>query len=100
MRGNSFGKMFSFTSFGESHGEAMGVVIDGMVPGITIDMTALQSELARRAPGQRAFTTARKEADHAEILSGVFEGKTLGTPIAVIVRNTDQRSADYDKLKS
>lgn len=100
MRGNSFGKMFSFTSFGESHGAAMGVVIDGMIPGIKVDIAALQAELARRAPGQSAFTTARKEADLAEILSGVFEGKTLGTPIAVIIRNTDQRSADYDKLKS
>lgn len=100
MRGNSFGKMFSFTTFGESHGAAMGVVVDGMIPGITINEKALQSELARRAPGQSAFTTARKEADTAEILSGIFEGKTLGTPIAVIVRNTDQRSIDYDKLKA
>lgn len=92
--------MFSLTSFGESHGEALGVVLDGVPPGLNVNLHDLQSELARRAPGQSAFTTARKEADTAEILSGVFEGKTLGTPIAVIVRNSDQRSADYDKLKT
>lgn len=99
MRGNSFGKMFSLTSFGESHGAAMGVVLDGVPPGLAVNLDDLRRELARRAPGQSAFTTARKEADEPEILSGVFEGKTLGTPIAVIVRNTDQRSKDYDALK-
>jgi len=100
MRGNNFGKLFSFTTFGESHGLAMGVVVDGVPGGLLVDEEALHAELLRRAPGQSAFTTARKEPEVPEILSGVFEGKTLGTPICVIVRNTDQRSADYDKLKS
>ncbi len=99
MRGNTFGKMFSLTTFGESHGPALGVVLDGVPANLVVDLEALQAELARRAPGQSAFTTARKEPDVAEILSGVFEGKTLGTPIAVIIRNTDQRSGDYDALK-
>ncbi len=91
--------MFSFATFGESHGPALGVVIDGVPANLAVDVTALQAQLARRAPGQSAFTTARKEPDTAEILSGVFEGKTLGTPIAVMIRNTDQRSADYEALK-
>jgi len=95
MRGNSFGKMFTITTFGESHGAAMGVVIDGAPAGLSVDEKALRAELLRRAPGQSAFTTARKEPEVPEILSGVFEGKTLGTPITVIVRNTDQRSGDY-----
>ncbi len=99
MRGNSFGKMLSITSFGESHGEAIGVVIDGVPPGMDYSLEDLQHELDRRAPGRLKGATARKEPDRAEILSGVFEGKTLGTPIAVIVKNTNQRSADYDKLK-
>lgn len=100
MRGNSFGKLFSMTSFGESHGVALGVVIDGVPPGLDFSLEDLQRELDRRAPGQSKGTTARKEPDSAEVLSGIFEGKTLGTPIAVIVRNTNQRSKDYDKLKS
>jgi chorismate synthase len=100
MRGNTFGKMFSFTTFGESHGPAMGVVLDGVPAGLVVDEKTLHAELLRRAPGQSAFTTARKEPEVPEILSGVFEGKTLGTPICVIVRNTDQRSEDYDKLKA
>lgn len=95
MRGNSFGKMFSFTTFGESHGAAMGVVLDGVPAGLLVDKAALHTELLRRAPGQSAFTTARKEPEVPEILSGVFEGKTLGTPICVVVKNTDQRSQDY-----
>ena len=100
MRGNSFGKMFSLTSFGESHGPAMGVVIDGVPSNLKVDLSELQRELDRRAPGVIAGTTSRAEADTAEILSGVFEGKTLGTPIAVIVKNTNQKSGDYDSLKS
>ena len=95
MRGNSFGKLFSITTFGESHGPAMGAVIDGVPAGLAVDVNALHAELLRRAPGQSAYTTARKEPEVPEILSGVFEGKTLGTPICVIVKNTDQRSQDY-----
>ncbi len=100
MRGNQFGKFFSITTFGESHGEALGVVIDGMPAGALVDIEQLKKELKRRAPGQHAVHTNRKEDDLPEILSGVFEGKTLGTPITVIVRNTNQKSADYDKLKN
>lgn len=100
MRGNSFGKMFSMVSFGESHGEALGVVLDGVPAGLNFSLDDLQKQLDRRAPGRVKGTTARKEGDRAEVLSGIFENKTLGSPIAVIVRNTNQRSSDYDKLKS
>ncbi|WP_198295944.1 chorismate synthase [Bacteriovorax sp. Seq25_V] len=100
MRGSVFGKMLSITTFGESHGVALGVVIDGMPSGIDFSLDDLQKELDRRAPGQSKGTTARKEADQAEVLSGIFENKTLGTPIAVIVRNTNQRSGDYDQIKT
>lgn len=99
MRGNSFGKLFSLTSFGESHGPAMGVVIDGVPAGMKVSLEDLQRELDKRAPGKIAGTTSRVESDKAIILSGVFEGVTLGTPIAVIVHNTNQQSGDYDKLK-
>ncbi len=99
MRGNTFGKILSITSFGESHGIALGVVVDGMPAGLEVNLADLQRELDRRAPGKVVGTTTRKEGDAAEVLSGVFEGKTLGTPIAVIVRNTNQKSGDYDKLK-
>lgn len=99
MRGNSFGKMLSISSFGESHGAAIGVVIDGMPPGVLYNENDLQAELDRRAPGRLKGTTSRVEADKVEILSGVFEGKTLGTPLTVIVRNTNQKSGDYDGLK-
>lgn len=91
--------MFKITTFGESHGEALGVVIDGMPAGLAVDLEALTAELKRRAPGQHEVHTSRKEEDLPEILSGVFEDKTLGTPITVIVRNTNQRSADYVPLK-
>lgn len=100
MRGNSFGKMFSFTSFGESHGTAMGVVIDGMPAGLSFSLEDLQKELDRRAPGRIKGTTARQEADQAIVLSGIFEGKTLGTPIAVIINNTNQNSEDYSSQEA
>lgn len=99
MLGNSFGEKFRITSFGESHGPAIGVVIDGCPAGIEIDYEKIQLELNRRKPGQSSITSARKEADEFEILSGVFEGKTLGTPIAIIVRNEDAKSKDYEYLK-
>jgi chorismate synthase len=96
---SSFGEVFRILTFGESHGPAVGVVVDGMPPGIRIDPADVQRELDRRRPGQSALTTQRREADQVEILSGLFEGLTLGTPIAMIVRNTDSRSQDYDALK-
>lgn len=99
MRGNSFGHLFTITTFGESHGTALGTVVDGMPAGIPVDIGALQSELARRRPGRLKETTARNEMDMPEIVSGIFEGKTIGTPITVLVRNTNQRSQDYEKLK-
>lgn len=100
MPGNSFGKMLTITTFGESHGEALGVVIDGMPGNLLVNLSDLQKELLRRAPGQHKVHTSRKEDDKPEILSGVFENRTLGTPITVIVRNTNQKSTDYDKLKN
>ena len=99
MRGNTFGKMLSMTSFGESHGPAMGVVIDGMPANIEVSLTALQGELEKRAPGRSAGTTSRFESDRVEILSGLYEGKTLGTPLCAIVHNKNQRPEDYDRLK-
>ncbi len=96
---NTFGKIFTLTTFGESHGEAVGGVIDGMPAGITVDMDFIQAELDRRRPGQSHITTGRKEADKVEILSGVFEGKTTGCPIGFIVRNTNQHSNDYDNMR-
>jgi chorismate synthase len=99
MPGNSFGKMFLITSFGESHGEALGVVIDGMPGGLNVNLEDLKKELKRRAPGQHGVHTSRKEDDLPEILSGIFDGKTLGTPISVIVRNSNQKSSDYDQFK-
>jgi chorismate synthase len=99
MSANTFGNHLKLTSFGESHGVAMGGVIDGFPAGISIDLTYVVAELARRRPGQAAFSSPRKEADEIEILSGVFEGRSLGTPIAFIIRNKDQRSGDYDHLR-
>lgn len=96
---NSFGQIFRLTTFGESHGEAVGGVVDGMPPGIDIDTDFIQQELNRRRPGQSAITTARQEADSVELLSGVFEGKSTGCPIGFIVRNQNQHSADYDNLR-
>ena len=96
---NTFGNLLCLTTFGESHGSAIGGVIDGFPSGITVDMDIIQSELRRRRPGQSHLTTARKEDDEVEILSGVYEGKTLGTPIGFLVRNSDQHSGDYDEMK-
>jgi len=95
MSGNSFGNIFRITTFGESHGKAIGVVIDGCPSGITLDEDFLQAELDRRKPGQSKITTQRKEADLFEVLSGVFAGKTTGTPLAFLIKNEDQRSGDY-----
>ena len=96
---NTFGKLFTITSFGESHGAAVGGVIDGMPAGIEVDMDFIQSELARRRPGQSKITTSRNEADQVEILSGIFEGKTTGCPIGFMVRNTNQHSQDYENMR-
>ena len=96
---NSFGQVFRLTAFGESHGVAIGGVIDGCPPGITIDFDFIQNELNRRKPGQSKITTQRDEDDKVEFLSGIYEGKTLGTPIGFIVRNKDHHSNDYDALK-
>jgi len=96
---NTFGSHLRLTSFGESHGAAIGGVLDGFPAGIAVDLDFIQSELDRRRPGQSALTTPRREGDKVEILSGLFEGKTLGTPIGFIVRNENQHSADYDELR-
>jgi chorismate synthase len=96
--GNSFGKIFSITTFGESHGAAIGVVIDGCPAGLEIDESYIKSELDRRKPGQSKITTQRKEDDKFKILSGVFEGKSTGAPIAINIENTDQRSKDYSHI--
>lgn len=98
MVSNSYGEMFRITTFGESHGEGVGVVIDGCPAGISLAVEDIQKELDRRRPGQSSLSTMRNEADKAEILSGIFEGKTTGTPIAVLVRNTNQRSGDYSDI--
>lgn len=99
MSANTFGSAFRVTTFGESHGVALGCVIDGCPAGLTLSTEDIQRELDRRRPGQSAVTTQRAETDRVEILSGVFDGQTLGTPIALVVRNSDQRSGDYDALK-
>ena len=96
---NSFGKLFTITTWGESHGPAVGVVIDGCPPGLAISAQEIQVELDRRRPGQSSIVTPRKEDDAVEILSGVFEGKTTGTPISLLVRNADQRPGAYDEMK-
>ena len=96
---NTFGHIFRLTTFGESHGEAIGGVIDGMPAGIDIDMEFIQEELNRRRPGQSKITTSRNEPDKVELLSGVFEGKSTGCPIGFIVRNTNQHSHDYDNMR-
>lgn len=96
---NTIGKLFTFTSFGESHGKGIGGIVDGCPPGIALDESFIQQELDRRKPGQSAIATPRKEDDKVEFLSGIFEGKTTGTPIAFIIWNQNQHSRDYDHLK-
>lgn len=96
---NTFGQIFRLTTFGESHGEAIGGVVDGMPAGINIDLEFIQQELNRRRPGQSKITTSRQEADQVELLSGVFEGKSTGCPIGFIVRNTNQHSQDYENMR-
>ena len=98
MSGNTFGHLFTVTSFGESHGPAIGCVVDGCPPGLELTAADIQAELDRRKPGTSRFVTQRKEPDEVEILSGVFEGKTTGTPIGLLIRNQDQRSQDYGKI--
>ena len=100
MAGNSFGTLFKLTTFGESHGKALGGIIDGCPAGLRLDIEAVQAELNRRRPGQSELTTPRKESDEVEWLSGLFEGKTTGTSIGFIIRNEDQHSADYSHLAS
>lgn len=99
MSDNIYGKNFKITTFGESHGKAVGVVVDGCPAGLKLSEADIQTDLTRRRPGQSKITTARDEKDQVEILSGVFEGKTTGAPICMIVFNQDQRSSDYDELK-
>jgi chorismate synthase len=98
MSGNSIGKLFCVTSFGESHGPAIGCIVDGCPPGLELTARDLQLDLDRRKPGTSRHTTQRREADEVEILSGVFEGRTTGTPIGLLIRNTDQRSKDYSEI--
>ncbi|MGB5308683.1 MAG: chorismate synthase [Arenicellales bacterium] len=99
MSGNTIGKLFTVTSFGESHGAAIGCIIDGCPPGFELTEADIQPDLDRRKPGTSRHTTQRRESDEVEILSGVFEGKTTGTPIGLLIRNTDQRSKDYSDIK-
>ena len=99
MAGNSYGTLFRLTTFGESHGEALGGIIDGCPSGITLDLEAIQFEMSRRKPGQSAIVTQRKESDDVQFLSGIFEGKTTGTPIGFIIPNTNQKSDDYSHIK-
>ncbi len=98
MAGNTFGQLFTVTTFGESHGPALGCIIDGCPPGLVLSEQDIQADLDRRKPGTSRHVTQRREADEVEILSGVFEGKTTGTPIALLIRNTDQRSKDYGNI--
>jgi chorismate synthase len=99
MAGNSYGTLYRVTTFGESHGEALGGIIDGCPSGIQLDLDAIQFEMSRRKPGQSAIVTQRKEPDDVQFLSGIFEGKTTGTPIGFIIPNTNQKSDDYSHIK-
>src|SRR4030065_849567 len=98
MSGNTFGTLFTVTSFGESHGPAIGCVVDGCPPGLAITTEDIQHELDRRKPGTSRHVTQRRESDPVEVLSGLYEGKTTGTPIALLIRNEDQRSKDYGNI--
>lgn len=98
MAGNSFGERFKITTFGESHGPALGAIVDGCPPGLEISEEDLQVELDRRKPGTSRYTTQRREPDQVKILSGVFEGKTTGTTIGLLIENTDQKSKDYSNI--
>lgn len=100
MSGNSFGKLFKITTFGESHGPGIGCIIDGCPSLIEISEEDIQKELDKRKPGQSSITTDRSEEDKVKILSGIFEGKTTGTPICLLISNKDHKSADYDKIKN
>src|SRR5262244_2397657 len=99
MSGNTFGKLFTVTTFGESHGPAMGCVVDGCPPGLPLTEADLQQDVDRRRSGTSHFVSQRRESDEVRILSGVFEGRTTGTPIGILIENTDARSRDYDKIK-
>src|SRR3954452_4513140 len=99
MSGNTFGKLFTVTTFGESHGPAMGCIVDGCPPGLALAEADLQGDVNRRRTGTSHFVSQRREADAVRILSGVFEGRTMGTPIGLLIENTDARSRDYDKIK-
>jgi chorismate synthase len=99
MAGNTIGSLFTVTTFGESHGLALGAIVDGCPPGLPLSAADLQNDLDRRKPGQSRFTTQRREADAVKILSGVFEGVTTGTPIGLLIENTDQKSKDYSNIK-
>ena len=98
MSGNTTGKLFNVTTFGESHGVALGCVVDGCPPGLELSAEDIQKDLDRRKPGSSKYTTQRKEDDLVEILSGVFEGKTTGTPISLLIKNVDARSRDYGEI--
>ncbi|WP_353979153.1 chorismate synthase [Salinicola endophyticus] len=100
MSGNTFGKLFTVTTFGESHGPALGAIVDGCPPGLALSEAELQRDLDRRRPGSSRHTTQRREPDQVKILSGVFEGRTTGTPIGLAIENTDQRSKDYSKIQA
>src|SRR6056297_4164522 len=99
MAGNTFGKLFTVTTFGESHGPALGCIVDGCPPGLELSSADMQHDLDRRKPGTSRFTTQRREGDEVKILSGVFEGVTTGTPIGLLIENQDQRSKDYSKIR-
>ena len=99
MSGNTFGKLFTVTTFGESHGPAMGCIVDGCPPGLELTEADLQQDVDRRRSGTSHFVSQRREADQVRILSGVFEGHTTGTPIGILIENTDARSRDYEKIK-